>query len=196
MRAFPLFVLLMAGVPAPGWAQQPPPPQASGAAEPASQPVSEDKALDLPVSLDRIREGLARPPALPSLRALERIPDFRTEVEGWRNELFRPEDVRPGPIPAGGLYAYEIQRLFMSSVDNPLRQPYAAFSQGQLLEVALMSVVQTLAARTATRAVKTAYRSAQERAAREEVERAMAEFCAVQPNGGAGIVGCPSPAAK
>lgn len=189
MRAFPLFVVLMAGVPAPGRAQQQP-PQASAATEPASQPRSEHDAPDLPVSLDRIREGLARPPALPSLRALERIPDFRTQVEGWRSELFRPEDVQPGPIPAGGLYAYEIQRLFNNSVDNPLRQPYAAFSQGQLLEVALMSVVQTLAARTATRTIMTARRAAQERAAREEVERAMAEFCATQPNNGAGVVGC------
>src|SRR6266851_2712727 len=63
---------------------------------------------DLPVSLDRIREGLERP-AGDRLRLRVVIPDFAVKVvERERFEkLVPPWDFRSGPVPPGGLYAYD-----------------------------------------------------------------------------------------
>jgi hypothetical protein len=64
------------------------PPSASTATQTAPNPAEADK---LPISLDRIREQLAREPAftLNMLHALDEIPVFRTET---RSDLvFRPD---------------------------------------------------------------------------------------------------------
>jgi hypothetical protein len=166
----------------------------SPAADRARAQEADDNAA-LPVSLERIRKGLARKPVL-TLPPLEKPPDFRSEVEVWGRDLFRPEDLKPGPIPAGGSYQAEMQRLYWNPVDNPLRQPYAAFNQGQLLFLAAQSTINTLIARQVNKGIVRLSNWYQEEKAREEVARAMAEFCAAQPNGGAGVVGCPAEAQK
>lgn len=138
--------------------------------------AQDDPPLDLPVSLERIREALAssRPRSL--LEAIDVVPHFRLEVEQQRPtfvEMFSPEAFKGGPVPPGGLYAFEQrQRLSLNST------PYVA-------SVDLMSIFSGIA-----NVVSEARRARAAAAARAEVERAMAEFCAAQPDGGAGVVGC------
>lgn len=146
---------------------------------PSATSASQDGVggLNLPVSLDHIREGLARPPAL---RGLDRQPDFSVTIEEEQRleELFRAIEYKMGPPPPGGLYAYEQQRLLFNKTDNPLVQPYAAFSGGQLITLAIENLVGRYVAGRLTGAE----RAKTERAAREEVSRAIAEFCAKQPD--------------
>lgn len=168
------FLAVLALMPSPVSAQAPP----------------EETPASLPVSLERIRDGLSRKPAL-TLSPLDKPPDFRSEVEVWGRDLFRPEDLRPGPIPAGGWYQAELQRILFNSVDNPLRQPWAAFSPGEAIFLAAESSLNMLIARQVNKGVHRAWNWYQEEKARAEVARAMAEFCAAQPNGGAGVAGCP-----
>ena len=134
-------------------------------------------ALNLPVSLETIRERLARPPAL---RGLDRRPDFSVtiEVEQRLQEMFRALELKMGPPPPGGLYAYEQQRLLFNKTDDPLAQPYAAFSGGQLLTLA----IEALVGKWVMGRVSGAQRGRAEREAREEVSRAIADFCAKQPD--------------
>jgi hypothetical protein len=76
------------------------------------------------------------------------------------------------------------------SVDNPLVQPYAAFGQGELLTVAVENLVGQYVAGKAAGAIGGAVRAHAEAAAREEVRQAIHDYCAAQPNGGAGIPIC------
>jgi hypothetical protein len=101
-------------------------------------------------------------------------PHFRLTVTEQRPafaEMFSLDDFKGGPVPPGGLYAYEQRRI--------LGQP------AQVGGVDILPLFTGLA-----KAIGNARRARAEAAAREEVERAMAEFCAAQPNGGAGVVGC------
>ena len=139
------------------------------AQEPAPPP------LDLPVSVERIREALSAPgPSL--LDALNRQPNFRLEIEEQRPtfaEIFGGQDFKGGPVPPGGLYAYEQQRRMFPDSTPPLFSINAVPLVGGLVN----AIADWRRARSAS-------------AARAEVERAMAEFCAAQPNGGASVVGC------
>jgi hypothetical protein len=76
------------------------------------------------------------------------------------------------------------------SVDNPLRQPYAAFSQGELLTILIENLVGKYLGGKAVNAVSSAERAHAESAAREEVKQAIRDYCAAQPNNGAGIQIC------
>ena len=82
------------------------------AAQDDQQPLDR-RVLDLPVSLERIREGLASDkPSI--LDALDVQATFRVEVQEKRPsfvEMFSPESFKGGPVPPGGLYAYEQQRM-------------------------------------------------------------------------------------
>ena len=82
------------------------------AAQDDQQPLDR-RVLDLPVSLERIREGLTSDkPSI--LDALDVQANFRVEVEEKRPsfvEMFSPESFKGGPVPPGGLYAYEQQRM-------------------------------------------------------------------------------------
>ena len=149
---------------------------------PSSQPFtttqsrSEDApALNLPVSLENIREALSKPPAL---QGLDRKPDFTVTIEEQQRleELFRSLEFKMGPPPPGGLYAYEQQRLLFNPTNQPLVQPYAAFSGPQLITLAIENLVGRYLMGRATGAE----RARAERVARTEVKRAIAEFCAKQ----------------
>jgi hypothetical protein len=130
---------------------------------------------ELPVSLERIREGLASDkPSI--LDALTVVPDFRVEVRENRSnlgEMPRPENFSGGPVPPGGLYAYEQHRMLF-----PNSTPW------------VMSIDTLPVFRALVSAIGDVRRARTAAAARAEVERAMAEFCAAQPNGGDGVVGC------
>jgi hypothetical protein len=146
---------------------------------PAGEP-----STDLPVSLDRIREGLAQAPEKSLLSTVQRTPDFTVQVEERRRleEIFEGFDFDAGPVPAGGWYAYEQQRLLNHPVDRPLMQPYAAFSQGELLTVAIENLAINYLGGRLLSAVSDAEREQAEAAARAEVAAAIATYCAVQPN--------------
>ena len=143
----------------------------------ASEQAPSASELNLPVSLDNVRKGLERPP---SGFGLLRMPDFYVRVEALAQPLdvglFRPaKDFHP-PIPFG-IYEYEQMRA-ASPTGTP---PIAGFN--------VMSVVQSLGG-----VISRANRARSQRDAKETVRRAMEEFCAAQPDRGASVPGCVSPA--
>lgn len=154
--------------------------------------TAEDPArLNLPVSLDRIKEGLAQTPTL-SFRTLDERPTFRVQILERQklDELLATLNYKAGPTPAGGLYWSDVQRQMFPAVDNPLRQPYAAFNQGELLTILIENLVGKYLAGKAINAVTSAERARAENAAKDEVKQAIRDYCAAQPNGGAGIQIC------
>jgi hypothetical protein len=191
-----LIALLLTGflVAAPATAGQTP------ASPPGEKPSPDADAnstpgTDLPVSLDRIREGLERPAAAGQLlRSLDKQqqPDFRVEIREKQklDALIASLDFKSGPTPAGGIYAFEQQRMLVPPVDNPLAQPYAAFSQGQLLTILVENLVGKYLVGQSLAAISKAQRENAEAAARREVEEAIAEYCAGKANNGAGIPLC------
>jgi len=152
-----------------------------------------DAATGLPVSLERIRRALEQPPAQP-LRGLDEVPHFKVEINEKQRirleDLINSLDFRSGPAPAGGLYGYEQQHQAFPSVQNPLVQPYAAFNQPELATVLVENLVGQYLAGKAASAITSAERARAEAAAREEVARAIADYCSARPGGGAGIVIC------
>ena len=81
------------------------------------------------------------------------------------------------------------------SVSNPLRQPFAAFNQPELLTI----LIQTIAGKYLAGRAIGAITNAEQRRRRSGRARGVAAhhslYCAAQPNGGAGIEICTSPAA-
>ena len=148
----------------------------------------------LPVSLDRIKVALEQTPAVPVLRGLNETPHFKVEIreraQFTLEDFLKTMDVKPGPIPAGGLYAYEQQRQMFPATNYPLQQPYAAFSQSELLTILIENLAGKYLANKAINSITAAERAHAEEAAREEVRRGIAEYCAAQPNNGAGIQIC------
>ncbi len=163
--------------------------QGDGSSSSVSRPSTEQDAgveaqpddLDLPVSLDRIREALRRSPSEP-LRGLQDLPRFYMEVNERRRieELLATLKFKAEPVPPQGLYAYEVQRNAFPAVSRPLMQPYAAFNQGELLTVLVENLVGKYFAGRALRAITSAEHEWAEAAAREEVDRAIKEYCGAQ----------------
>jgi hypothetical protein len=167
---------------------------AASAAEQAGDGKTGPKATtsaDLPVSLERIREGLKHAPAQP-LRGLNEEAHFKVVIQERQKieELLSTLDFKAGPAPAGGVYGSEMQRIARPPLDHPLAQPYAAFTNGELLTIALESLVIKYLGGRAIQAVTGAERARAEQAARDEVARSMSSFCASQPNRGAGLAAC------
>jgi hypothetical protein len=161
-----------------------------------AQPQTTAAGDQLPVSLDKIRTALEQPPPEP-LRGLNDVPNFKVSIEEKQRvkleDLINGLDFKSGPVPPGGLYAFEQQRQMFPAVDNPLRQPYSEFSQPELLTVLSENLaVQYLAGRAAN-AITSAERARAQAQAREEVARAVVDYCAAQPHGGAGIGICANP---
>lgn len=170
-----LFLWLLVGVLAaglPAAAQTP-------AATPPGQAPAADATDQLPVSLDRIREGLKRAERQSMLRTMEARADFVVLVEeqAHLDELMKKLDFKTGPAPAGGLYAYEQQRRLFNPVSRPLQQPYAAFSGGEFMTIAIQNILGRYIASKAVDALNSSERSRAQNEARREVERAVAEYC-------------------
>ena len=166
---------------------------------PASSDVDAKTAADrdFPVSLGKIRDALERAAASGFLlKNVQDTPLFRIEIRERQKieELLGTLDFKAGPTPPGGVYAYEQQRVMFPAVDNPMAQPYAAFDQTQLAIVAAQSAVSGMLAKYVAKGLKDAYRANQLQAARAEVDRAIAEYCAGKENAGAGIQICEPPA--
>lgn len=144
----------------------------------------EDGRTELPVSLDRIRESLANTPARPLLSALDRPPDFKVEIQERRTieDILSTLDFKTGPAPPGGLYAYEQQQRLFNPVDRPLAQPYAAFSGGELITIAIQNLMIKYLGGRLLDAVSSAERARAEEAARADVSRAITEYCAANPD--------------
>jgi hypothetical protein len=189
-----LFTAILTAVPV--WAQ---PAQPSPAPESPSDEQDgiknhevQDPALNLPVSLARIREALAQPPPTVSLRTLDERPTFRVQILERQKieELIASLDFKTTPAPPGGLYGFEQQRQMFPAVNYPLRQPYAAFNQGELLTILVENLIGKYFAGRAMDAISSAERKHAETVAREEVRAAVAQYCNAQPNAGVGIQIC------
>jgi hypothetical protein len=191
-----VFMAALAAAPAPAGQAQPstkPDPPSSSGNEGGQQPSQPQDSL--PVSLDRIRQALEQPP-VQGLRGLNEVPTFKVEIHERQklllDDLIKSLDFKSGPVPAGGLYGFEQQRQIWNATDHPLQQPYAAFNQGELVTILVENLVGKYLVGKSLSALSTAERSRAEAAAREEVQRAIAEYCAAQPNAGAGIRICTS----
>jgi hypothetical protein len=151
----------------------------------------------LPVSLDRIKGALEQTPPVATLRGLNDKPVFTIEVRERQrvslDDLIKSLDFKTGPVPGGGLYGYEQQRQMFPAVDNPLRQPYAAFNQGELLTILIENLAGKYLAGKAINAISSAERARAEAAARDEVHQAVHDYCSSQPLGGAGVLICSNP---
>jgi hypothetical protein len=184
-------------VAAPARAQQTPasPPQDAKTPEPgrtSDQPAG-DQELNLPVSLDKIKEALQQPPTL-SLRTIDERPTFYVQIRERMKieELLASLNFKSGPIPAGGIYMQEMQRVMFPPVDNPLVQPFAAFNQKELLTILIENLVGKYLGGKALSAISKAERARAEAAAREDVRAAVEQYCNAQPNAGAGLAICVS----
>jgi hypothetical protein len=136
----------------------------AGIAAPAS-------AQDTTVSLERIRQALAREPRL--VIAVRREPDFRVKVEGREPfDMFSPTFDLGLPPP---YWSPAYQRLHVTG--TPAIMPTST-----MFNLDVLSLLKGL--------VSGAAREAREQSARKEVKQAMDEYCAAQPNGGAGLPLC------
>jgi hypothetical protein len=157
--------------------------QEPASSEAAAVSPQQNSGGDLPVSLDRIREALKKPPEQ-RLKNLDVKPDFSVQVEEQAriDEILSKLDVKSGPVPPGGLYGFEQQRRLVNPVDRPLQQPYAAFSGGELITIALENLMVRYLGGRALDAVSDAERARAEAQARDDVARAIAEYCAGRPD--------------
>src|SRR5262245_36681061 len=217
MRLISLLFALTLAAPPPVSAQD---PQTSSPQQPPSapkdnartstadqQPVAEpglqttDQAVDqegqqpepgLPVSLDKIKDALKQPPSVLTPRSLDQTPTFRVQVQERQKieELLATLKFPKTYVPAQGVYGYWMQRQWFPAVDNPLRQPYSAFSSGELLTILIQNLMIHYLGGVAVDAGSNAQRAHAEAQAKEEVREAVTQYCAAQPNGGAGIQIC------
>ena len=149
-----------------------------------TSPGQDASSSELPVSVERIRELLARAPAESVLLGLDRQPDYKITVEERRflKDILESLDVKTGPPPPGGLYGYEIQQQVWNTRNSPLVRPYAAFTSGELAQVTVTSILGSLVTRYLTHGVMNLSRTEAENLAREEVRRAIEEYCSARPD--------------
>lgn len=158
----------------------------------ADTPSSSNPPGELPVSLDRIREGLAKPAPGSTIKRVELKADFVVHVEE-RDHFLKILDslkIESGPAPLGGIRAQEQRERAFPKTEKPLMQPYAAFSGGELLTLAIEGLVQKYLGGALINAVSNAQRASAERAARQEVASAIVEYCDAQPDGGRSLHLC------
>jgi hypothetical protein len=140
--------------------------------------------LKLPVSIDKIREGLSQPAPAEPLKGLnDAPPTFKVEIneqQKFDEFLAKVKFDKGGPQIAGGIDAYEQYQRVFPRIDNPLVQPYGAFTTGQLLTLGVEALVEKYVAQKMSQVVGSAARAQAEREAREEVARSLAQYWASQ----------------
>ena len=176
---------------APAAAQQ---TSASSPQDGTKDQATTDQGPTLPVSITKIREALETTPLL-SLSTLDERPVFRIQIQEKQKleELLATLKFKPVPVPAGGLYMAEQNRIMFPSVDNPTRQTLGAFNQGELLTILIENLIGKYLGGKAVNAISRAERAHAEAAAKDEVRAAVAQYCNVQPHNGAGIQICDTP---
>ena len=174
-----LLVVTVIALGAPALAQEP--VVSPNAAE--KSPAGDAAADTLPVSLDRIREGLNKAPDA-GLRNLDVKADFSIQIEEQRHidEIMSKLDFKSGPAPAGGLYAYEQQRQLFKPSSRPLQQPYAAYSGGEFFTIAIENLLRVYLGDKLKSGLAARSRARDEAGAREEVDQAVADYCASRPD--------------
>lgn len=148
--------------------------------------LAQEAPLNLPVSLDRIRQGLSQSSAEP-LKGLPitsaDIPTFRvdiTEQQKFEELLSKIKFEAPGPQVAGGIYAYEQQERLFPRINNPRVQPYSAFTGGEAATLAVEALIEKYVAEKMAHVVGTALKEQAEREARDEVARALKSYLETQ----------------
>ena len=141
--------------------------------------------LNLPISLDKIREGLSQPAPAEPLKGLGpgEQPTFRvsiSEQQKFEQMLSRIKWDPPGPQVAGGIYAYEQQERIFPRINNPRVQPYGAFTTGEVATLAVEALIEKYVAEKMKNVVGTALREQAEREARAEVARSLAAYWSSQ----------------
>ena len=175
-------------VAASGWAQQPP-PSTNGPKRRRPRPRAAGRSTNSAgLARDKIKGALAR--GREPLRGPDDVPTFRLEIREKQkisiDDPIATMDFRSGPVVPAAV-CLDQNRLAFPAVDNPLQQPYAAFSQSELLTIVIENLAAKYLGGKMLNAVTTAQRTGAEQAARHEVQRAIADYCAARPNGGAGI---------
>jgi hypothetical protein len=138
-------------------------PTDDGAQAAAAVASPESLTERISVSLDRIRHALeTQNQPLEWELTQPTQPTFRTEIRGWRVEsLFDRLDFNGGPVPPGGLYAFEqAQRL---------GNPWAGVP---IVKVSVLPLIQA-----ARHAISDVRHDRADRAAREEAQRAVIRLC-------------------
>src|SRR5262245_47876817 len=183
-RCMLFFYLLVAILSASTVSAQEPEPSSPTAAQKSSN--ADSQPGDLPVSLDHIRSGLKQQATESILKRVEIPPDFRIEIlEQQRiDDMLSKLDFKhlKAPAPPGGLYGYDQQQRLFNPVNNPLAQPYAAFSGGELITVAMENLIARYLGGKVISGLTDAERAHAEKAARQEVEREIANYCAARPD--------------
>ena len=159
--------------------------QDTKAASPPAETATEPTPLNLPISVDKIREGLSQPAAAEPLKGLTpaEIPTFHvnvTEQQKFEELLAKIKFDPPGPQVAGGIYAYDQQQRLFPRIDNPRVQPYGAFTTGQVATLAIEALIEKYVAEKMAHIVGDTLRAQAEREAREEVARTVAAYWASQ----------------
>jgi hypothetical protein len=146
---------------------------AGPAAAQATPPAPEPAASELPVSIDRIREALARTPE--TRITMPRPPDFVVEMDG---RLPRIEDfiTNESLRSTAALTAAVTHQEFLSMVTPPEARSFGAFSPSELAVVAATSIGFAYAASTLPGLVRQAWRDRQTEKARKEVQAVLAEL--------------------
>ena len=149
---------------------------------------------------DRRPAGLARPnprgavetPEITGLHKLDIKPDFSVQVQERAHiqAILSTLDFKSGPRLPGGLYGYVQQQQIWNKVDRPLAQPYAAFSGGELITLAIEGLMQKYLGGALLDSIGNAERESAERAAKEEVARAISEYCGSRPDAGRSLQVC------
>ena len=144
----------------------------------------DENAYSLPVSLDKIRGALSQPAPAEPLKGLnDPPPTFKVEIQEQQkfdDLLSKLKFDKGGPPVPGGIDAYEQYQRAFPRVDNPLAQPYAGFSTGELMTLSVEALIEKYVAQKMAHVVGNALRAQAEREAREEVARSLAQFWASQ----------------
>jgi hypothetical protein len=183
-RCMLFFYLLVAILSASTVTAQEPTASSRAAAQESSN--ADSQPGDLPVSLDHIRAGLKRQATESILKRVEIPPDFRIQIlEQQRiDDMLSKLDFShlKAPAPPGGLYGYDQQQRLFNPVDHPLAQPYAAFSGSELITVAIENLIARYLGGRLVNGISDFERARAERAARQEVDKAIADYCAARPD--------------
>jgi hypothetical protein len=151
------------------------------ASQAGSAPTAPEPAppIELPVSLDRIQEALARPPAIKT--TTDRLV-FRVEVFARKptiEDILGPDYLR-GPVPASGMS----HREFLDMVTPVEYRGMSMFSNKEAMTIAATSLALQWALMKAVDKLKEARNERAKEAARREVLAAMNELEAARKKAG------------